>query len=99
MKFRVRSKDGNLLNENVFVAPNGKIYCEGLLGLEQVKGAEIELLIGFDLNLKEVFENDVLVDCYNEYRAGLDLDMGAVLIYNENGKMPFKQCGLKRLKE
>lgn len=100
MKFRIRSKEGDLLSsENVFLAQNGKVYCEGLLGFEEVKGAKPEFLVGYDANGREVFEGDVLVDAYSSYLAGLDLDMGAVLIYHNSGKIPFKQCGLKQLKE
>lgn len=100
MKYRVRGKDGNLLSlENVFLAQNGKVYREGFLGFEEVKGAKPEFLVGYDADGREVFEGDVLVDAYSSYIAGLDLDMGAVLIYQNSGKIPFKQCGLKQLKE
>ena len=77
------------------MAQNGRVYREGFLGFEEVKGAKPEFLVGYDADGREVFEGDVLVDAYSSYIAGLDLDMGAVL----SGKIPFKQCGLKQLKE
>lgn len=96
MKFRIRSKEGDLLSpENVFLAQNGKAYCEGLLGFEEIKGAKPEFLVGVDSLGNDVYENDTLLSEYSVYTAGFDLDIGAVLLYNGSGKIPFKQCAEK----
>lgn len=101
MEFRVRAKSGELLDlENVLLAPNGKVYRSLLVGLEEIVGAKPEFLVGKDKNGEKVFENDLLVDEYSQYLAGLDMDMGAVLVGNsgKGGITPFKQSGLKALK-
>lgn len=96
MKFRVRGKDGNLLSlENMFLAQSGLVYCEGLVGFGEIRGAKPEFLVGVDSLGNDVYENDILLSEYSVYTASLDLDMGAVLLYNESGKIPFKQCAEK----
>lgn len=93
MKFRISSKEGNLLSpENVFLAQNGIAYCEGLVGFEEVKGAKIELLIGKDSLGNDVFENDTLMSEYTTYKAGFSLDIGAYLECENGSRIPFKQC-------
>lgn len=93
MKFRFRSKEGDLLSpENVFLAQNGKAYCEGLIGFEEIKGAKPEFLVGVDSLGNDVYENDILLSEYSVYTAGFDLEMGAVLISKNGGKTPFKHA-------
>lgn len=91
MEFRVRNKEGELLSPHgLFLSHNGKIYSEGLFGIEELKGAKIEYKIGTDVLGNSIFENDILLSQYSVYTAGFDLEMGAVLISENGGKIPFK---------
>lgn len=91
MKFRIRNSKGVLVTD-AFVAPNGKAYVEGFMGMSELKDASVELLVGKDNLGKNVYESDILLSEYSVYTAGFDLDMGAVLILENGSKIPFKQC-------
>lgn len=99
MKFRVRLKNGKLYaQDDIFLSKDGKIYSETLCGLS-ILDAKAEFLVGKDIDGEDVFENDVLSDSHSTYKAGLDLDIGAILICENGAKIPFKYLGLKKKSE